>query len=92
MTKEPFADLEEQLREALRKTGLSHHELGRRSGVSQPILSRFLSGERSLTLPIAAKVCRALGLRLCPVEEDAGQGGMAPEKRTRERKNKKTEL
>jgi len=64
--------LEEQLREALRKTGLSHHELARRSGVSQPVLSRFLNGQRSLTLPVAAKLCRALGLRLCSVDGDAG--------------------
>ncbi len=64
MTKEQLANLEEQLRAALRATGLSHHELARRSGVSQPVLSRFLRGERSLTLPVAGKLCAMLGLRL----------------------------
>ena len=86
MTKEQFADLEEQLREALRRTGLSHHELARQSGVSQPVLSRFLSGERSLTLPVAAKICRSLGLRLCANEADAGHGEAPPVKKTRKSK------
>lgn len=42
----------------------TNRELGRRAGVSQPQLSRFVSGERTLTLPAAAKVCETLGLRL----------------------------
>jgi transcriptional regulator with XRE-family HTH domain len=56
--------LVEKIREAIRDCGLSHNELARKSGVSQPQLSRFLTGERTLTLPAAAKVCEALGLRL----------------------------
>lgn len=76
MTKEQLANLEEQLRTALLRTGLSHHELARRSGVSQPVLSRFISGERSLSLPIASKLCQMLGLRLCGDEEAAHVGAL----------------
>jgi transcriptional regulator with XRE-family HTH domain len=53
-----------QLRTAIRDSGLSVSEIGRRSKVSQPQLSRFISGERTLTLPAAARLCEALGLRL----------------------------
>jgi transcriptional regulator with XRE-family HTH domain len=68
LTQEHLASVEEQLRAALEQTGLSHHELARRSGVSQPILSRFIRGERTLTLPIVNKLCEMLGLKLCPGE------------------------
>jgi len=56
--------LVEKIREAIRGCGISLSALGRKAGVSQPQLSRFLNGERTLTLPAAAKVCEALGLRL----------------------------
>ncbi len=61
--------LVEKIRETMRNCGLSLNQLGRKAGVSQPQLSRFLNGERTLTLPAAAKVCEALGLRLVGPEE-----------------------
>src|SRR5262245_12854455 len=54
----------EQLQDAVRGSGLSLHELGRRTGVSEGQLSRFLRGQRTLTLPAAARVCSYLGLAL----------------------------
>jgi transcriptional regulator with XRE-family HTH domain len=69
LTHEQFATVEEQLRAALQQTGLSHHELARRSGVSQPVLSRFIRGERTLTLPVVNKLCEMLGLHLCRDDE-----------------------
>jgi transcriptional regulator with XRE-family HTH domain len=53
-----------QLRQAIRACGLSLNELERRCGVSHAALSRFLRAERTLTLPLASKVCTALGLVL----------------------------
>src|SRR5262245_31532013 len=53
-----------QIREAIRNSGRSLNELAKQCGVSQPQLSRFLLGQRTLTLPAAARVCEALGLRL----------------------------
>jgi transcriptional regulator with XRE-family HTH domain len=64
MGKRKELPLVESLREAIRNSGMSISELGRKAGVSQPQLSRFLNGERTLTLPAAAKVCQTLGLRL----------------------------
>src|SRR5262245_14577122 len=64
-----------QLREAIQGSGLSLNELGRRAGVSEGQLSRFLRGDRTLTLPAAARVCRYFGLGLCPAEDRTGDGG-----------------
>ena len=58
------SDLIEQLRAAIRDSGLTLVEIARRSTVDQPRLSRFVRGQRSLTLESASLVCRALGLRL----------------------------
>jgi transcriptional regulator with XRE-family HTH domain len=54
----------EQLKEAIRESGLSLNQLSHTSGVSNPQLSRFMQGKRSLTLPAVEKICTALGLRL----------------------------
>lgn len=58
------SDLAEQLKQAIRDSGLSLSELGQQSAVSHTVLSRFMRNERTLTLPLAAKVSRALGLQL----------------------------
>ena len=52
------------IRRAVNDSGLSLNELAKRSGVSQPQLSRFMRGERSLTLDSAAKLFQYLGLRV----------------------------
>src|SRR5262245_8564777 len=57
-------DLIEQLRQALAASGLSMNQLGKETGVNQAQLSRFVRGERTLTLPTAAKLCTFLGLYL----------------------------
>jgi transcriptional regulator with XRE-family HTH domain len=49
----------------VRQSGLSLKELGERTGVDHGRLSRFLRGQRTLTLPAAASVCAVLGLQLC---------------------------
>jgi transcriptional regulator with XRE-family HTH domain len=57
-------DLIEQLRRALAASGVSMNRLGKEAGVNQAQLSRFLRGERTLTLTTAARLCAYLGLRL----------------------------
>jgi transcriptional regulator with XRE-family HTH domain len=79
VTIEQTTDLVDQLRQAIEKSGHTLNEIERRCGVSHAALSRFLRGERSLTLPIAAKLCSMLGLRLCagekPVEAPTAKRG-----------------
>jgi transcriptional regulator with XRE-family HTH domain len=61
-------DLAEQLREAVKASGRSLGQLARESGVDPSRLSRFLRGERDLTLEATGKLCGVLGLTFCPVE------------------------
>lgn len=62
-------DIENQLIEAIRKSEMSTYAICKQSGVDPAALSRFLSGERSLTLPSAAKVVQVLRLELRKMEE-----------------------
>jgi transcriptional regulator with XRE-family HTH domain len=64
-----------QLQDAIRASGLSLQELGRRAGVSQGQLSRFLRGDRTLTLPAAARLCLYFRLGLRP---DEGSPALQP--------------
>jgi len=57
-------DIEEQLRRAILGADIPPTRLARESGVAPAIMSRFLRGQRSLTLPTAAKIARLLNLEL----------------------------
>jgi transcriptional regulator with XRE-family HTH domain len=60
----PAPGVEEQLHEAIAGCGLSLYQLSEVAGVDRGMLSRFLRHERTLTLAVVAKVCKALGLSL----------------------------
>jgi len=57
----------DELREAILNSGQTEYRVSKESGVAQPILNRFLRGERGISLETAAKVARYLGLHLAPV-------------------------
>jgi len=59
-------DIEGQLREAIRKTPMSLNELAAACSVDKGILSRFVRGERTMTLTTAARVATILGVELQP--------------------------
>jgi transcriptional regulator with XRE-family HTH domain len=62
----------ETLKEAIRGDGRSLSELGRLTGVDVGRLSRFMRGQRGITLTAAAELCKVLGLQLArPAAEDA---------------------
>jgi hypothetical protein len=50
------------------------NQLGQAANVDAGRLSRFMRGERGLTLDAVNRLCWVLGLKFCPAEEDAGQG------------------
>jgi plasmid maintenance system antidote protein VapI len=54
----------EVLKSKIRDCGLSLNELARRTGVSDPQLSRFLRGERTISLPAAEKLMVYFGMRV----------------------------
>jgi plasmid maintenance system antidote protein VapI len=57
------------LQEAIRNNGLPLMEIARLAGITPGQLSRFMRDERTLTLPVADKVCRVVGLQLVPVKK-----------------------
>ena len=61
-------NIEEQLRQAILTAGVSRYALSKASGVSQGVLSRFVHGERTVTMDTAARIAAALGLELRPVK------------------------
>jgi transcriptional regulator with XRE-family HTH domain len=61
-------DLVEQLKIAIRESGMPLNQIEKASGVGREQLSRFLRDERTLTLPAVAKLCQALGYQLTKVE------------------------
>ncbi len=63
--------LVQQLKKAIEESGLSLQELSKRAGVAASQLSHFMRGERTLTLPVAGKVCEALGYQLMKEEPPA---------------------
>jgi transcriptional regulator with XRE-family HTH domain len=65
----PEPDLSTRLRRAIKASELSLNQLGKQAGVEHSRLSRFLRGERDLTLDAAARLFEALGFK---VEEDKG--------------------
>jgi plasmid maintenance system antidote protein VapI len=61
------SSLVDELREAIVKCGETEYRVAKESGVAQPILNRFLRGERGISLETAAKVCKYLSLHLAPI-------------------------
>lgn len=56
--------LTDQLRKAIKKSGLTQYRIAKDTGVPQPVVNRFVNGERGITLETADKLCRYLHLRL----------------------------
>jgi transcriptional regulator with XRE-family HTH domain len=61
MKREP---LPAKLRAAIRSSGKTVYRIAAESGVSHPVILRFLSGERDIRLATAEKLAAALGLTL----------------------------
>lgn len=62
-------NIEDQLRQAIRDSGVGMSELGRRCGVGSSQLARFVKQEQTLNLSSAAKVAEYLGLGLTPARQ-----------------------
>lgn len=59
-------DIEQSLRDSINQSGLSHYRLWKDTGVDNRSIGRFVDGERSLRLDVAAKLAKRLGLELKP--------------------------
>jgi plasmid maintenance system antidote protein VapI len=58
----------ETILKKIETSGVSQYRLAKESGVSTPVISRFVSGQRTLTIETADKLCRVLGLKLVDFE------------------------
>ena len=59
-----MADIGDQLRAAIKASGLTHYAIGKLAEVAPSVLDRFVSGERDLKLATAARIAESLGLAL----------------------------
>jgi plasmid maintenance system antidote protein VapI len=58
----------ETLRRKIQATGETVATISRGAGIAQPVLHRFVTGERDLTLRTADKLVRYLGLALTELD------------------------
>jgi transcriptional regulator with XRE-family HTH domain len=64
----PFSGgIDSQLRVAIQDSGLSRYAIAQQSGISQSVLSRFVNGERGLTVETAERLAVALGWQMALV-------------------------
>jgi transcriptional regulator with XRE-family HTH domain len=78
--------LSDQLRDAVRGCRASRYALAKQLGIAESALSRFVSGDRGLTLETVDKLAEALGLRLVSTIE------MVPRPSPRGRRRKETNM
>jgi transcriptional regulator with XRE-family HTH domain len=69
MSKIENDDVEQQLRQIIRDSGLSMYKIAKISNVSFSQISYFMNGHRTLTLPAVAAICRALEYELRPIDK-----------------------
>lgn len=60
---------DERIRKALRTDGRSLYRLAKDAGIDVAPLQRFMKADSTLRLPTAEKLCRVIGLDLCPVKK-----------------------
>ena len=66
-TKPTTTTLADALREAIQNSELSYNELARLAKADQGTISRFMLGQRDLTLAVASRLCLVLGFGLMRV-------------------------
>jgi transcriptional regulator with XRE-family HTH domain len=64
-------DLEKTLRAAVKASGLTRYAVAKGAGIDVAVLLRFMSGQRTLTLPTAGKLADFLNLTLRPKSKNS---------------------
>jgi plasmid maintenance system antidote protein VapI len=60
-------DLAATIRRAIKQSGLTPYRVATDADVDRAIMTRFVNGQRGLTLDTASRICDMLGLELRPV-------------------------
>ena len=63
--------MEDVLKKAIRDSGRTLNGIADEAGVSRGSMSLLMSGKRTMTLPVADRICRVLGLELKQVGRKA---------------------
>ena len=58
--------IDDQLRQAIRKSGTSHNSIATAAGVPERTLSRFVSGERDIYMRSVSKIAAYFGMKFTP--------------------------
>ena len=67
--------LSDQIRQAIETCGVTRYRIAKETGISQPTLSRFMSGERGLTMKALDKLADFLGLNITTGKRPRRQKG-----------------
>ena len=62
-------DLAGQLRQAIKESGLTPYRIATDAGVDRAIMTRFVNGDRGLTLDTASRITEYLSLELRPARK-----------------------
>ena len=62
-------DLAGQLRKAIKESGLTPYRIATDANVDRAIMTRFVNGDRGLTLDTASRIAEFLGLELRPARK-----------------------
>jgi hypothetical protein len=63
--KEKSRSLSDELREAVERSGLSRYSIWQQTGIDQGTLSKFMVGDRGLSIESIDKLAELLGLHIC---------------------------
>lgn len=70
--------ISEQLKQAIRESGLTHYRLAKETGINARILDRFMSGEQEgMQSRLMDPLCAFLGLELCKGKRAGKSAGTA---------------
>lgn len=56
--------MSDRVREAIKTSGLTRYQIAKQSGVTEGALSRFVAGERDMTLRTLERIAPLIGVRL----------------------------
>ncbi len=65
--------LEKTLKDAIRRSGMTRYAIWKATGIHQSALSRFMEGERSLSLDAASKLLDLFDLKIVPKSKRKGR-------------------
>jgi len=62
--------LSDQLRQAIERSGVSRYSIWQQTGIDQGSLSKFMDGERGLSIESIDKLADLLGLHICTADAE----------------------